>query len=93
MADESLRIPMLVQELAAKVQQPPSRYVQPEQYHPVSLLVGAEKPEPIPVIDLSRLLAADGADDEGSKLRFALQSWGLFLVILSALVLVLLACC
>ena len=84
---------MLVQELAAKVQLPPSRYVQPEQYHPVSLLVGAEKPEPIPVIDLSRLLAADGADDEGSKLRFALQSWGLFLVILSALVLVLLACC
>jgi isopenicillin N synthase-like dioxygenase len=71
---------MLVQELAAKVQQPPSRYVQPEQYHPVSLVVDAEKPEPIPVIDLSRLLAADGADHEGSKLRLALQSWGLFLV-------------
>ncbi|KAF8698047.1 hypothetical protein HU200_035559 [Digitaria exilis] len=71
---------MLVQELAAKVQQPPSRYVQPEQYHPVSLAVSAEKPDPIPVIDLSRLLAADGADDEGSKLRLALESWGLFLV-------------
>jgi len=88
---------MLVQELAAKVQLPPSRYVQPEQYHPVSLVVAAEKPEPIPVIDLSRLLAADSADNEGSKLRFALQSWGLFLVILSAAsftaLLVFLACC
>ncbi|CAD6344227.1 unnamed protein product [Miscanthus lutarioriparius] len=79
MADESWRIPMLVQELAAKVQQPPSRYVQPEQYHPVSVDVGAETPEPIPVIDLSRLSAAD-ADDESGKLRLALQSWGLFLV-------------
>ena len=70
---------MLVQELAAKVQQPPSMYVQPEQYHPVSVDVGAETPEPIPVIDLSRLSAAD-ADDESGKLRQALQSWGLFLV-------------
>ncbi|KAF8733026.1 hypothetical protein HU200_015384 [Digitaria exilis] len=80
MADESWRIPMLVQELAAKVQQPPTRYVQPEQYHPVSLAVSAEKPDSIPVIDLSRLLTADGADDEGSKLRLASESWGLFLV-------------
>ncbi|KAJ1258265.1 hypothetical protein BS78_10G061800 [Paspalum vaginatum] len=81
MEDESWRIPMLVQELAAKVQQPPSRYVQPEPSHPVSLAVGAETPpEPIPVIDLSRLLAADGADEESSKLQLALQSWGLFLV-------------
>jgi hypothetical protein len=88
MADESWRIPMLVQELAAKVQEPPSRYLQPEH----SLVISSEKPEAIPVIDLSRLLAADGADEEGSKLRLALQSWGLFLVILSALVLVLLAC-
>lgn len=80
MADESWRIPMLVQELAAKVQQPPSRYVQPEQYHPVSLDVGAETPEPIPVIDLSRLSAAADAAGESGKLRLALQSWGLFLV-------------
>lgn len=87
MADESWRIPMLVQELAAKVQQPPSRYVQPELYHPVGLDVGVETPEPIPVIDLTRLSAADGANDENGKLRFALQNWGLFLVSLSALVL------
>lgn len=81
MADESWRIPMLVQELAAKVQQPPSRYMQPEQYHPVSLDVGAETLEPIPVIDLSRLSTAGGADDdESGKLRLALQTWGLFLV-------------
>jgi hypothetical protein len=77
MADESWRIPMLVQELAAKVQQPPSRYMQPEQYHPVSLDVGAETLEPIPVIDLSRLSTAGGADDdESGKLRLALQTWG-----------------
>ncbi|TVU02452.1 hypothetical protein EJB05_52040 [Eragrostis curvula] len=80
MAEESWRIPMLVQELATKVQQPPSRYVQPEQYHPISLRVSAETPERIPVIDLSRLLAADGGADEAIKLRLALQSWGLFLV-------------
>lgn len=72
---------MLVQELAAKVQQPQSRYVQPEQYHPVSLDVGAETLEPIPLIDLSRLSTAGGADDdESGKLRLALQTWGLFLV-------------
>lgn len=75
---------MLVQELAAKVQQPQSRYVQPEQYHPVSLDVGAETLEPIPLIDLSRLSTAGGADDdESGKLRLALQTWGLFLVSLS----------
>ncbi|KAK3131750.1 hypothetical protein QOZ80_6AG0510860 [Eleusine coracana subsp. coracana] len=79
MAEESWRTPMLVQELAKKVQQPPSRYVQPEQYQPISLVDGAEPPEHIPVINLTRLSAADGAD-EGIKLRLALQSWGLFLV-------------
>ncbi|KAK3128519.1 hypothetical protein QOZ80_6BG0462950 [Eleusine coracana subsp. coracana] len=79
MAEESWRTPMLVQEMAKKVQQPPSRYVQPEQYHPISLVDGTEPPESIPVINLTRLSAADGAD-EGIKLRLALQSWGLFLV-------------
>lgn len=48
-----------------------------EQYHPVSLDVGAETLEPIPVIDLSRLSTAGGADDdESGKLRLALQTWG-----------------
>lgn len=43
--------------------------------------VGAETLEPIPVIDLSRLSTAGGADDdESGKLRLALQTWGLFLV-------------
>lgn len=81
---------MLVQELAAKVQQPPSRYMQPEQYHPVSLDVGAETLEPIPVIDLSRLSSTAGGadDDESGKLRLALQTWGLFLVSLSQLLLI-----
>jgi hypothetical protein len=37
---------------------------------------------PVPVIDLARLCqpGGDGADDEASKLRLALESWGLFLV-------------
>jgi hypothetical protein len=35
-------------------------------------------PEPIPIVDLSRLSASDGADDE---LLSALQNWGLFMVI------------
>ncbi|KAL6606740.1 hypothetical protein ACP70R_042393 [Stipagrostis hirtigluma subsp. patula] len=80
MADESWRIPMLVQEVAAREQQPPSRYVLPEQYHPISPAVGVDMPEHIPVIDLSRLMASDSRDDENTKLRSALQSWGLFLV-------------
>lgn len=79
MAEESWRIPMLVQELAIKVQQPPSRYVQPEQQQPISLVAGAEPPEQIPVINLTQLSAADGAD-EAIKLHLALQNWGLFLV-------------
>lgn len=70
---------MLVQELAIKEQQTLSRYVQPEQYHPISLVDGTEMPESIPVIDLNQLSAADGSD-EAIKLRLALQSWGLFLV-------------
>ncbi|KAL6898021.1 hypothetical protein ACP4OV_006617 [Aristida adscensionis] len=80
MADESWRTPALVQELAAKEQQPPARYVLPEPYHPVSAVADLNLLESIPVIDLSQLLASDGCDDETSKLRLALQSWGLFLV-------------
>ena len=87
MAEESWRAPMLVQELAIKEQQPPSRYVQPEQYHPISLVDGTEIPESIPVIDFKRLSAVDGAD-EVIKLRLALQSWGVFLVSLLLILIV-----
>lgn len=77
MADEAWMAPRVVQELAAGgVEEPPSRYVLREQDRAGGLLVAGEMPEPIPVIDLSRLSAADEAD----KLRVALQSWGLFLV-------------
>ncbi|KAM0882741.1 hypothetical protein ACQ4PT_032113 [Festuca glaucescens] len=34
---------------------------------------------PVPVIDLSRLFELDGAGDEATKLRSALDSWGLIL--------------
>lgn len=77
-----LRVPTLVQELAAAGQdQPPSRYVQHERERRPGLaggtLVGnaADMPEPVPVIDLRGLLscAAEGAQ-EASKLRSALQS-------------------
>ena len=40
------------------------------------VLAADEMPEPIPLIDLSRLMAVD----EANKLRAALQTWGLFLV-------------
>ncbi|XP_062228222.1 2-oxoglutarate-dependent dioxygenase 11-like [Phragmites australis] len=76
MADESWRVPTPVQEQAAAVEEPPSRYIQREQNRPGSLLA-ADMPEPIPVVDLSRLPAAA---DEAAKLRSALHTWGLFLV-------------
>ena len=45
------------------------------------VLAADEMPEPIPLIDLSRLTAVDEAD----KLGAALQSWGLFLLSVSTL--------
>jgi hypothetical protein len=80
MADESWRVPSLVQELAATVQEPPSRYLIPEQDRSGDQLAGEEMPEPVPTIDLQRLLASDSADEEAAKLRSALLSWGFFLV-------------
>ncbi|CAN6214884.1 unnamed protein product [Urochloa humidicola] len=78
MADESWRVPTPVQELAAGVMAPPSQFVLQEQDRPgSSMLLAKDMPEPIPMIDLSRLPAAD----ETAKLQSALQSWGLFLVI------------
>lgn len=62
------KIPPNVQEpAAAGVQVPPSRYVLREEDSPA---------EPIPIIDLSRLSASDGAE-EMAKLRSSLQNWGL----------------
>jgi hypothetical protein len=79
MAASSATVTKTVQELAAAVQEPPSRYVRPEQDRQHGLLTADEMPEPIPLVDLSRLTDADEAD----KLRAALQTWGLFLVSLS----------
>jgi hypothetical protein len=77
MADGPWRVPMPVLELATgRVEEPPSRYVQREQDRPGSLLLAVDMPEPLPVVDLSRLPAAD----ETAKLFSALQTWGLFMV-------------
>jgi hypothetical protein len=76
------KIPPIVQELAAGLQEPPGRYVVRDQDRPAAAAAAA-MPEPIPIVDLSRLSAADdggGADGEVAKLRCALQNWGLFLV-------------
>uniref|UniRef100_A0ACD5WLK1 Uncharacterized protein n=1 Tax=Avena sativa TaxID=4498 RepID=A0ACD5WLK1_AVESA len=63
-------VPKTVQEVAAAVEEPPSRYLQPElDRH------AGEMPEPIPLVDLSRLTDADEAD----KLHTALNTWGFFL--------------
>uniref|UniRef100_A0A8R7Q987 Non-haem dioxygenase N-terminal domain-containing protein n=1 Tax=Triticum urartu TaxID=4572 RepID=A0A8R7Q987_TRIUA len=69
-----------VQELAAAVEEPPRQYVVAHEQDQ-DLLAADEMPEPIPLIDLSRLTTADAADEaEADKLRAALQTWGLFLV-------------
>ncbi|RLN13080.1 codeine O-demethylase-like [Panicum miliaceum] len=73
MADEPWRVPSTVQE-------PPSQYLLPEEERLNNQLAGVEMPEPVPTIDLRRLLASDdGAGEEAAKLRSALQSWGFFL--------------
>uniref|UniRef100_A0ACD5XRY8 Uncharacterized protein n=1 Tax=Avena sativa TaxID=4498 RepID=A0ACD5XRY8_AVESA len=76
MATSGEMVPKMVQELAAATKEPPSRYVRPEQERHAGLVAADEMPDPIPLIDLSRLTDADEAD----KLRAALQTWGLFLV-------------
>ena len=73
---KTVKIPPIVQELATGVQEPPSRYVIAEQNRPTA--AGFEMPDPIPIIDLSRLSA--NCADEVAKLRSALEKWGLFLV-------------
>lgn len=75
MADESWSVPTPVQEVAAGVVEPPSQFVLQEQDRPGNQ-PATDMPEPIPMIDLSRLTEAD----EAAKLQSALQSWGLFLV-------------
>ncbi|CAN6357093.1 unnamed protein product [Urochloa humidicola] len=77
MADESWMVLTPVQELVAAVEEPPSRYVLPEQDRPGSLSATKDIPEPFPVVNLNRL-KDDAA--EATKLRSALQSWGLVLV-------------
>ncbi|GJN00774.1 hypothetical protein PR202_ga17981 [Eleusine coracana subsp. coracana] len=79
--EQPWKIPPIVQELASGVQAPPSRYVVREQDRPD--VAGAVMPEPIPLVDLSRLSAAsdDPCPDEVAKLRSALQNWGLFLAV------------
>ncbi|CAL5045836.1 unnamed protein product [Urochloa decumbens] len=63
MADYSWRLPTIVQELAATVQEPPSRYLLPEQNRPGGLLACVEMPEVIPTIDLRRLSANNDVDE------------------------------
>lgn len=74
---KAVKIPPIVQELATGVQEPPSRYVIPEQNRPTA--AGSEMPDPIPIIDLSRL--SDNCADEVAKLWSALENWGLFLAV------------
>ncbi|KAL5200177.1 hypothetical protein ABZP36_021380 [Zizania latifolia] len=75
------KIPPIVQELAAGVEEPPSQYVVQEQDRPA--VAASEMPEPIPVVDLSRLSAcsSDAGAGELAKLRSALDNWGLFLAV------------
>ncbi|KAG2603906.1 hypothetical protein PVAP13_4NG028000 [Panicum virgatum] len=78
------KIPPIVQELAAGVPEPQSRYVVRDQDRPAAAAAAAmpepAMPEPIPIVDLSRLSAADDGG-EVAKLQSALQNWGLFLAV------------
>ena len=76
MAGESWKGPTPVKELAALVEEPPSQLVQREEDRPGSLMLAADMPDPLPIVDLDKLSTAD----EATKLRSALQTWGLFLV-------------
>nr|ACG24524.1 leucoanthocyanidin dioxygenase [Zea mays]BBO36732.1 Fe(II)/2-oxoglutarate dependent dioxygenase [synthetic construct] len=75
MAVESWTVPTPVKDLAALVDEPPSRFVQREEHRPGSLMLAADMPDPLPIVDLNKLSTAD----EAAKLRSALQTWGLFL--------------
>uniref|UniRef100_A0A0E0JZ53 Fe2OG dioxygenase domain-containing protein n=1 Tax=Oryza punctata TaxID=4537 RepID=A0A0E0JZ53_ORYPU len=80
--EQQWQVPALVQELSATVQEPPGRYVQPEQHRPDA---AAAPPASVPLVDLGRLSSPspdddDGGGDEAAKLRRALDSWGLFQV-------------
>lgn len=82
--EQQWQVPALVQELSATVQEPPGRYVQPEQHRPAA---AAAPPASFPIVDLGRLSSPSpdddggGGGDEAAKLRRALDSWGLFQVI------------
>ncbi|KAJ1274705.1 hypothetical protein BS78_05G082400 [Paspalum vaginatum] len=86
--EETTPKPNLVQELAVaagvKQELPPTRYVLWGQHHGdgggVSPLVANQLPEPIPVIDLSRL-PSDAR--EAAKLQAALQGCGLFFLVIN----------
>ncbi|XP_047069923.1 protein SRG1-like [Lolium rigidum] len=53
----------------------PNRYMLREQDRHGGIPAVEEMPEPLPLVDISRLPAAD----EAAKLRVALENWGLFL--------------
>jgi hypothetical protein len=76
MAGESWKVPTPVKDLAALVEEPPSQFVQREEDRPGSLMLAADMPDPLPIVDLDKMSTAD----EATKLRSALQTWGLFLV-------------
>ncbi|XP_040381154.1 protein SRG1-like [Oryza brachyantha] len=77
-----VKIPPIVQELAGEVHEPPSQYVVREQDRP-SVAAVSGMPEPVPIVDLSRLSASDDEDRAGelARLRSAVEDWGLFLAV------------
>ncbi|XP_020170253.1 codeine O-demethylase-like [Aegilops tauschii subsp. strangulata] len=79
MADESWRLPNSVQQLAATVQERPSRYLLREHELLGGHRAGTELLELIPTVDLG-LPSASNDVEEANKLRSALWSWGFFLV-------------
>uniref|UniRef100_R7W6M9 Protein SRG1 n=1 Tax=Aegilops tauschii TaxID=37682 RepID=R7W6M9_AEGTA len=69
-----VNIPSIVQELVTCIHEPPSQYVVPEQNRPD--VACSEMPEPIPIIDLSRLPAPGNSSDEVAKMQSRLGELG-----------------
>uniref|UniRef100_A0ACD5YAX4 Uncharacterized protein n=1 Tax=Avena sativa TaxID=4498 RepID=A0ACD5YAX4_AVESA len=75
MADEHRKVAMATTIVQHVSEELPSQYVLRGQHRHGGIPAREGMPEPLPVVDISRLPATD----EAGKLRAALESWGLFL--------------
>jgi hypothetical protein len=76
---EDVRSTLLVQELAGmRSKSVPRQYIVQQEDQPTIAATAS-----FPIVDLGRLSQPDGDANEAVKLRQAMESWGLFMVISS----------